>query len=95
MKKTKINILLICIGLFIFYFVWGIKIVSQWTAIKANPHVKVEIIERCKADGYKNVNHYQYYYAVQADVKYSAGMWPFVNREIIKTDTLLMLHRCE
>jgi hypothetical protein len=74
--------------------IYMVTITKKWNSY-SNPVVEQHIIlgiypaQDYPIDGTKS-----YYYEVMADVKYTKDTWPSIKQEIMKSDTLLLLHDC-
>jgi hypothetical protein len=92
--KTKIHSIIAAAVLFITAAIFVLVKTNEWNGY-SNPVVKQHIVVSiCPAQDYYVDGTKSYYYEVMADVKYTQGTWPSVNEEILKSDTLLMLHSC-
>ena len=92
--KNKINFI---IGLFsislvgIFFLVVATKNWMKYSEPIEEKNIQLGIYQATDypVDGKKS-----YYYKIVGDVKYSAGNWPNTKSEILRSDTILVLHDC-
>ena len=95
--KTKINILVIGLLLFLTTMVYLFAKTKEWETCSTPIIGNGIVLGYWKADynpGPKSLDNGTYYYKVVADIKRSQGSWPTVKTEFLKCDTLLVAHEC-
>lgn len=93
-SKTKINLIIIAAIFIVVAMIYGFIDTKKWMSY-SNPveakNIEVGIFE---ARDYPIDGKKSYYYKVVSNIKYSQDTWPNIKEEIIKSDTLLLLHDC-
>lgn len=92
--KIKIHGMIIAAVLIITAMIYMVIITKKWNSYSTPVVSQHVIIGIYPAQDYPIDGTKSFYYQVIADIKYSKGTWPYTNQEIIKSDTLLLLHDC-
>lgn len=92
--RTKIHILIVAAVIFIVATIFLSSEIGDWNKYSNPTTVKNVRLGLYPANDYAIEGTSSYYYLVVADVRYTRGTWPKTNSEILKSDTLLVLHNC-
>jgi len=92
--KSKVNSIIFLTIALIAGLVAVIGATKNWMKYSVPVDVKNVELGIYPAQDYPVDGNKSYFYKVTADIKYSAGNWPDVDKKILKSDTILLLHDC-
>lgn len=92
--KAKINAIVVLIICSIIGAVSLITNAVNWQKYSEAVEVKNVELGLYEARDYAVNGTQTHYYKVVGDVKYVQDAWPNIKMEVLKTDTLLVLHDC-
>ena len=93
-SKVKINVLVLSLVVLIMAAVFILVKAAVWSKYPMPITEKNVVISIQQAYDYPVDGKITYYYEVKADIRRSRGNWPFMKEEVLKSDTLLLLHNC-
>lgn len=92
--KYKINLIIIAALSLVVAMIYLFNLTNDWRKYHDPLVEKNVILGIYEANDYPLEGNTRYYYQVKGDVRYSRDTWPDVKMEVLKSDTLLLLHNC-
>jgi len=81
---------MLCVAAIIYAF----NTTIEWNKYSRPITEKNVILGTYFAEDYAIDGKLAHYYQIRAEVKYSQASWPKVDMQVMKSDTILLLHNC-
>lgn len=92
--KNKINLIIIAAMLCVAAMIYVLNTTIVWNKYSRPITEKNVILGTYFAEDYAIDGTLAHYYQIRAVVKYSQASWPKVDMQVLKSDTILLLHNC-